>query len=126
MKINPSQLQTVRPLRPGPATARQQVADAKEVRDTFRTFVGEVFFGQLLKSMRSTQGKPAYFHGGQAEEVFRSQFDQTIAEHMTEASADKIADPMFEQQFPQQAALLKRQRATDRPQLADLMQLTRR
>ena len=126
MKIDLSQLNSVRPLRPGPASAEEQVAGAKEVQETFRKFVGEVFFGQLLKSMRSTQGKPAYFHGGQAEDVFRSQFDQTISEHMTEASADTIADPMFEQQFPEQAAVLKSAKASNKSELADLLQLRRR
>jgi hypothetical protein len=54
----------------------------------------------MLKAMRATVGKPAYFHGGHAEEVFQAQLDQTMAEHMTEASASKLADPMFERQFP--------------------------
>ena len=126
MKINPAQLNSVKPLRPEPASAQQQLADAKKVQETFRSFVGEAFFGQLLKSMRSTQGKPAYFHGGQAEEVFRSQLDQTLSQEMTAASADKIADPMFRQQFPQQAELLRRAEANSKPSLADLQQLRRR
>jgi Rod binding domain-containing protein len=54
----------------------------------------------MIKSMRSTVGKPAYFHGGRGEEVFRSQLDQTLAQHMTEATADRFADPMFHRQFP--------------------------
>jgi Rod binding domain-containing protein len=72
-----------------------------ELRDKFTQFVGEAFYGQMLKSMRSTVGKPAYFYGGHAEEVFQGQLDQTMAEHMTKASASKLADPMFERQFPQ-------------------------
>ena len=125
MKIDLQQLNTVRPLRSGPASAEQQVAGAQEVQETFRKFVGEVFFGQLLKSMRSTQGKPAYFHGGQAEEVFRSQLDQTLAQHMTDASADTIADPMFEQQFPAQVVVLKQSEANTKTPLSDLAQLRR-
>ena len=38
-----------------------------ELREKFTQFVGETFYGQMIKSMRSTVGKPAYFHGGQAE-----------------------------------------------------------
>jgi Rod binding domain-containing protein len=71
-----------------------------ELREKFTEFVGQAFFGQMLKSMRATVGKPAYFHGGRAEEVFQSQLDQTMAEHLTEASASKIAEPMFARQFP--------------------------
>lgn len=124
MKIDLTQ-STIRPLRPGPASHEQKVEQANEIRDAYRTFVGETFFGQLLKSMRSTQDKPAYFHGGQAEEMFRSQLDQTLAQNMTEASADKIADPMFEQQFPAEAALLKSEAKKSSADLAGLSQLRR-
>jgi Rod binding domain-containing protein len=75
-----------------------------ELRGHFTQFVGESFFGQMLKSMRATVGKPAYFHGGRAEEVFQGQLDQHLAEHLTESSASRFADPMFERQFPQFAA----------------------
>jgi Rod binding domain-containing protein len=74
---------------------------ADDVRDKFTQFVGEAFFGQMMKAMRSTVGKPAYFYGGRAEEVFQGQLDQTMSEQLTKASASKFADPMFERQFPQ-------------------------
>ncbi len=104
----------------------QQVQDAKELKETFRTFVGESFFGQMLKSMRSTVGKPAYFHGGQAEEIFQGQLNQAMSEDMTEASADQIADPMFRQQFPQQAELLREAAKSQESGLSELNQLRRR
>ncbi|NOZ38717.1 MAG: hypothetical protein GXP24_00645 [Planctomycetes bacterium] len=126
MKINPAQLNAIKPLRPGPASAQQQLDDAKEVQETFRTFVGESFFGQMMKAMRSTQDKPAYFHGGHAEEVFRGQLDQTLAQKMTVASADQIADPMFRQQFPKQAELIRRAEEKSQAGLDDLQQLRRR
>ena len=126
MKINPLQLQTVRPLKLATSSAEQRLKDAQEVQKTFRTFVGEAFFGQMLKAMRSTQGKPAYFHGGHAEEVFRGQLDQALAEVMTEASADTIADPMFRQQFPRQAALLEGDSQHQRSSLWELERLHRR
>ncbi len=126
MKINPLQLQTVRPLKLATSSAEQRLQDAGEVQKTFRMFVGEAFFGQMLKAMRSTQGKPAYFHGGRAEEVFRGQLDQALAEVMTEASADTIADPMFRQQFPRQAALLEGDSQHRRSSLQDLERLQRR
>lgn len=67
-----------------------------ELRQAFDAFVGEVFFGQMLESMRKSLGKPAYFHGGRAEEVFTSQLDQVLAEQMTAASAHQFSGPMFE------------------------------
>lgn len=75
-----------------------------ELREAFTDFVGQTFFGQMIKSMRSTVGKPAYFHGGQAEEIFRSQLDQAIVDQMTEATADRFANPLFERQFPNASA----------------------
>lgn len=67
-----------------------------ELRETFDQFVGEAFYGQLLGAMRKTVGKPAYFYGGRAEEIFQGQLDQTMAEEMTKASADSFSGPMFE------------------------------
>jgi Rod binding domain-containing protein len=90
-----------------------------ELREKFTQFVGEAFFGQMLKSMRSTVGKPAYFYGGHAEEVFQGQLDQTMTEHLTKASASKFAEPMFERQFPQLAE------ATPASGLDELSQLRR-
>ena len=127
MEINAIPLNTLHSLRPGSESAEEQLASAREVKETYQQFVGEVFFGQLLKSMRSTQGKPAYFHGGQAEEVFRSQLDQTLAEQMTKSSADTIADPMFAQQFPKQAELLRAEEEKNNSNtMADLLRLRRR
>jgi peptidoglycan hydrolase FlgJ len=125
MKIDMNNLSGIKSLRPSVASAEKQRGDAEEVRDTFRQFVGEAFFGQMLKAMRSTQGKPAYFHGGHAEEVFQGQLDQIMSERMTEASADKIADPMFRQQFPAQAAVLEGKDKSSMLTLNDLGSLRR-
>jgi Rod binding domain-containing protein len=89
----------------GAAQLKSLAADDKssELREKFTQFVGEAFFGQMIKAMRSTVGKPAYFHGGRGEEVFQSQLDQKMAEHLTETSASRVAEPMFERQFPKLA-----------------------
>ena len=106
MEVSPLHSSGIRPLRPTVPTQEQQVERAEEIQEAYRDFVGKTFFGQLLKAMRQSVGKPAYFHGGRAEEVFRGQLDQTLADHMTEASADTLADPMFKQQFPEEARIL--------------------
>lgn len=67
-----------------------------EVREVFNQFVGETFFGMMIKSMRATTDKPAYFHGGRAEEVFQSQLDQQMSQELAESSASEFSDPMFE------------------------------
>jgi len=70
--------------------------DDAKLRETFNSFVGQVFFGQMLKAMRKTVGKPAYFHGGRAEEIFQQQLDQVLGEKLSEASGEKFSEPMFE------------------------------
>ena len=70
--------------------------DETKLRETFNQFVGETFFTQLIKSMRSSLGEPAYFHGGRAEEVFQGQLDQMLSEQIAKTSADQFAAPMYE------------------------------
>lgn len=76
-----------------PPTAETQSDD--ELRGALDQFVGETFYGMMLKSMRKTVGKPAYFHGGRAEEIFQQQLDQVLAEKLTEASSDRLTEPMY-------------------------------
>ena len=68
----------------------------REVRQTFTKFVGTTLFSQMLASMRKTVDKPAYMHGGRAEEIFQKQLDQQLTDQITESSADRLAGPMFE------------------------------
>ena len=68
----------------------------KQVRETFNAAIGETLFAQMLKSMRKTVGKPAYFHGGRAEEAFQQQLDQVLAEKMSGACAGQFTGPMFD------------------------------
>jgi Rod binding domain-containing protein len=70
--------------------------DNAELRQAFDTFVGENFFGQMIKAMRKSTGKPAYFHGGRAEEIFQQQLDQTMAADIAKSSADQFTGPMYD------------------------------
>lgn len=97
-----------------------------ELKEKFTQFVGETFFGQMIKSMRSTVGKPAFFHGGRAEEAFQGQLDQKLAEHLTKASADKFAEPLFRRQFPHLAEQADAQPGKLNTSLDQLQTLTRR
>lgn len=101
----------------------QQGRSAKEVKEKFIEFVGQTFYGQMIKSMRTSVGKPAYFHGGRGEEVFQGQLDQQLAEYMTKASASDFAEPLFKRQFPQLASELS---ASDCHDLSQLSALSRR
>ncbi len=67
-----------------------------QLRKAFDSFVGESFYGQMLKSMRSTLDKPAYFNGGRAEEIFTQQLDQVLSQKLSKASASQFTGPMYE------------------------------
>ncbi len=96
----PNSLQTLRE-QVAPAAAEAPDGDAVspekgELKEAFQDFVGQTFFSEMIKAFRSTQQPSAYFHGGRAEEIFQGQFDQVLTEELSEASAEKIADPLFE------------------------------
>lgn len=80
------------PSAPDPANQ----ADDGKLKEAFTDFVGQTFFGQMLAAMRKTVGKPAYFYGGRAEEIFQGQLDQVLSEKLSEASAESFAEPMYE------------------------------
>jgi peptidoglycan hydrolase FlgJ len=100
-------------------TGQADVDDALAVRDAFTSFVGETFFSQMIKSMRSTTDKSAYFHGGKGEEIFTAQLDQVLSGEMTTASADQFANPMFERQFPHLGARIREYESAKQPPLFD-------
>jgi len=68
--------------------------------EAFDQFVGDTFFRQMLKSMRSGTGKPAFLHGGQAEEIFQSQLDELMITDLVKATKDSFSADLFKQQLP--------------------------
>jgi Rod binding domain-containing protein len=78
--------------------AGDAVKDAAEqnLREAFQAFVGETLFSQMLKAARKTQNKPAYFHGGRAEEMFQQQLDQVLAEKIADSEGGRYCDAMYE------------------------------
>ncbi len=75
--------------------------DELTAKDAFQDFVAGTFYKMMLKSLRSAEQKPAYFHGGRAEEIFRGQLDQNIAEDLAKEHGAAFSDPLF-QVFAQQ------------------------
>jgi Rod binding domain-containing protein len=69
--------------------------EEKRFRDVLHQFVGQTLFGQMLKSMRATQEKNPYFHGGRAEEIFQSQLDMVLTDKMTKATSKTLSEPMY-------------------------------
>ncbi len=69
--------------------------DEQKFKELLHQFVGQVLFGQMLKSMRATQEKNPYFNGGRAEEIFQGQLDQVLTDKMTKATSKTLSDPMY-------------------------------
>ena len=100
------------------------LAKAQTLEKTYGQFVGETFYGSMLKAMRQTVGEPAYFHGGQAEKLFQSQLDQQMSADLASGDGADLAKSMFEKQFPAEAKLLREAAERGEP-LAELGSLRR-
>lgn len=77
----------------GPETTVQ--GDLQRLREATGQVVGSVFFGTLLKSMRDSEIKGQYGHGGRGEEVFAAQLHGMWAERMGEASKGGLTDILY-------------------------------
>jgi peptidoglycan hydrolase FlgJ len=97
MSINPAALSSIRPTGLEALNAPKKEDESNsELREAFDSFVGETFYSQMIKSMHKMHSKPAYFHGGHAEEMFQTQLDQMWSEQMTKATAHSFTGPMFD------------------------------
>lgn len=79
----------------GMPNGENQAADP-ELEKVFQQFVGQTFFGLMLKEMRKSIHKTPYFHGGMAEEIFEQHLDMTLSDKLAEASGDQFSRPMYE------------------------------
>jgi len=70
-------------------------ANEKQFRELLHQFIGQTLFGQMLKSMRATQEKNPFFHGGQAEEIYQSLLDMELTDQMTKTTSKTLSEPMY-------------------------------
>jgi len=78
-----------------PKTESAAEANDKQFREVLHQFIGQTLFGQMLKSMRATQEKNPYFHGGNAEDIYQSMLDMTLTDTMTKATSKTLSEPMY-------------------------------
>ena len=83
--------------------------DLARLRKVTGEVVGSVFFGTLLKTMRESNLKGAYGHGGRGEEVFAAQLHGILAERMGGATERGLGDAIYRALEPQQE-LISRQK----------------
>ncbi len=72
-------------------------SSSNNLKKTFQEFVGGTFYQLMLKSLHEMHDKPAYLHGGQAEDIFQSQLDQEIATHLAHTSGAHFSEGLFQQ-----------------------------
>ena len=74
----------------------ESLAPSKDAaQEIFNDFVAGTFFKQMLKALRSTEGKTAYIDGGQAEKMFRSQMDQELAEDLADSHGEMFSKSLY-------------------------------
>jgi Rod binding domain-containing protein len=78
-----------------PHAVELQHGQPADLRETFQQFAAGTFYAQMLKSLRRTHGRAAYLDGGQAEQMFREQLDQYVADSLAERHGRAFTEPLF-------------------------------
>ena len=74
---------------------KRSADDHSEMRAAFQETVAGLLFGQMIKALRSGVGKPAYLHGGPAEDMFQAQMDQEVAESLAKSHGGMFIDNLY-------------------------------
>jgi len=76
---------------PAPAKKPRNLQDRKTVGE----FVGNAFYGTLLKQVQEAKIKGPFGHGGRGEEVFNGQLTLELAKRMGQAQNNPLTDRMY-------------------------------
>lgn len=77
----------------------EQPATAEEA---LTQFVGETFYGMMIKQMRSSVIQSDLMGNSNAQKMFEGQFDQMMVERLAENSSASLSQPMYEQMMRMQ------------------------
>ncbi len=69
--------------------------DKDSLRQTVDDVVGQVFYGTLLQSMRSSVLKCPLGHGGRGEDVFAGQLDMLLSQQAGRASRFSLNEAIY-------------------------------
>jgi|GEM_PF-4456374 len=67
----------------------------KKLDEATRSLVGTVFYGTLLKTMRKSNLKGKFGHGGRGEEAFGAQLDAILAERAGKGTKNGLAAALY-------------------------------
>jgi hypothetical protein len=79
-----------------PATEAGVSKEDAVLRKRLGEFVGNIFYGTLIRQMNDSSLKGAYLHGGRGEEVFQGQLGMEFATRLGRAPNDPITNKLFE------------------------------
>ena len=116
-------MQTVTP----PTSTNTDVAKSaatSQLKQAADEIVGSVFYGTMLRQIRSSEFKGKYGHGGRSEAVFQAQLDQIFAKEMGRSKNWNISEAIVDRyqrnaihaekvRTRQQAAIAQAQRDLD-------------
>jgi Rod binding domain-containing protein len=77
-------------------------------------WVGQTFFGELMKQMHQSPFKSDLFDGGRGGQAFSEMYDQKLIEHMSRGAGNKLVNAIV-RKLEAATAYGKQQRAATRP-----------
>ncbi len=81
------------------ARARQAAAPSggrENLRQVVGEFVGNIFYGTMLRQMQSSKFKTKYLNGGRGEEIFQGQLGMELAKRLGRSVSNPAANKLFE------------------------------
>jgi hypothetical protein len=69
---------------------------AAALRRATGEFVGDIFYGTLLREMQQSRFKTKYLSGGRAEEAFQGQLSMEIAKRIGRSGKDPVSRRLFD------------------------------
>jgi len=82
----------------GEALAKRRASGAatSEARKRVGEFVGNIFYGTLIRQMQASKFKTRYLSGGRGEEVFQGQLGLELAQRLGRSVSDPVSNKLFE------------------------------
>ena len=98
----------IAPASPTSNDATRVQGELARLDDVTGKVIGSVFFGTLLRSMRQSEMKGAYGHGGRGEEVFSGQLHEIYSEQAGQSMRGGLKEALLGR-FSRQQELMARQ-----------------
>ena len=86
--------------------------DLRRLREVTGKVAGSVFYGTLLKTMRDSNLKGVYGHGGRGEEIFAAQLHGILAERLGTATGRGLGDALYDALAGQERLISTRRTGT--------------